>query len=305
MNLYTTLQEKLSARCPGLEVRAEEPMFRHTSFRIGGPARLMALPKSEEEAIAAVECAAQLGIEPFFMGNGSNLLVSDEGYDGFIVKAVGGLDTLERVGETGIRVGSGVLLSRLAVFARENALTGLEFAHGIPGSVGGAVTMNAGAYGGEMKDVVVSTRVLDRDGRVETVAGEAQDFSYRHSAFSDEKRLILSAELQLQPGDPGAIQAQMDALGQRRRFKQPLDVPSAGSTFKRPEGYYAAALIDECGLKGVSVGGAQVSIRHAGFVVNQGNATCADVLALVERVRETVLRETGVTLELEVRTLGV
>lgn len=305
MKVEMRLQEKLAACCPGLELRADEPMSRHTSFRIGGPARLMALPKSEEEAVAAVRCAAQLGVTPFFMGNGSNLLVSDSGYEGFIIKAVGGLDTLERVGETGIRVGSGVLLSRLAVFARENALTGLEFAHGIPGSVGGAVTMNAGAYGGEMKDVVVAVRALGPDGTVETVSGAALDFSYRHSAFSDETRLILSAELALQPGDPAAIQAQMDALGQRRRFKQPLDVPSAGSTFKRPEGYYAAALIDECGLKGVSVGGAQVSIRHAGFVVNQGGATCADVLALVDRVRETVLRETGVRLELEVRTLGV
>ncbi len=305
MDIYMKLKEDLLHRCPSLEVREEEPMSRHTSFRIGGPARLMALPKSEEEAIAAVDCAARLGIQPFFMGNGSNLLVADQGYEGFIVKAAGGLDALERVGETGIRAGSGVLLSRLAVFARENGLTGLEFAHGIPGTVGGAVTMNAGAYGGEMKDVVVSTRVLNADGTVEEVRGEAQDFSYRHSAFSDEKRLILSAEYALKLGDPAAIQAQMDELAQRRRFKQPLDVPSAGSTFKRPEGYYAAALIDECGLKGKKVGGAQVSIRHAGFVVNQGGATCADVLALVELVRETVLREAGVALELEVRTLGV
>ena len=202
MDIYMKLWEELADQCPGLEVRENEPMSRHTSFRIGGPARLMALPKSEEEAAAAVRCAAGLGVQPFFMGNGSNLLVADKGYEGFIVKAVGGLNTLELAGETGIRAGSGVLLSRLAVFAREHALTGLEFAHGIPGSVGGAVTMNAGAYGGEMKDVVVSVRALNTAGTVETLQGEQLDFAYRHSAFFMKNGLFCPLSTISSPATP-------------------------------------------------------------------------------------------------------
>lgn len=279
-------------------------MSRHTTFRIGGPVRLMALPKTEEEAQKAVRTALQHDIRPFYMGNGSDLLVSDQGYEGFILKAVNGLNTLE-VRENVITAGSGVLLSRLSSFAMDKGLAGLEFAHGIPGSVGGAVTMNAGAYDGDMKAVVRAVRCLTPEGEEETVAGEGLDFAYRHSAFQDEQRLILSAELVLRPGDSGDIKALMDDLGNRRRHKQPLDLPSAGSVFKRPAGYFAASLIDECKLKGLTVGGAQVSKKHAGFIVNLGEATCADVLTLAEQVQETVLRETGVALELEVRTLGV
>ena len=299
-------------------------MSRHTTFRIGGPVRLMALPKTEEEARKAVHTALQHDIRPFYMGNGSDLLVSDQGYEGFILKAVDGLNTLE-CRDNVITAGSGVLLSRLSSFAMDKSLTGLEFAHGIPGSVGGAVTMNAGAYDGDMKAVVRSVRCLTPRGEEETVAGEALDFGYRRSAFQSEERLILSAELALRPGDGGDIKALMDDFGKlvlrpgdggdikalmddfgnRRRHKQPLDLPSAGSVFKRPAGYFAAALIDECKLKGLTVGGAQVSKKHAGFIVNLGGATCSDVLTLADQVRETVLRETGVALELEVRTLGV
>ena len=298
------LIQDLVRRCPFLELRENEPMAKHTTFRIGGPVKVMALPKTEAEAVAAVQAAAELGIEPIFMGNGSDLLVADAGVDGFIVKAVDGLKGLSAEGNT-LRAGSGVLLSRLAHFAMEQGLAGLEFAHGIPGSLGGAVTMDAGAYDGDMSMVVRSVDYLDENGNRGTLRGAELDFSYRHSAFSDGKRLILGAELELKPGERSSIQALMEDLGHRRRHKQPLDLPSAGSTFKRPQGYFAAALIDECKLKGASIGGAQVSTKHAGFIVNTGGATCTDVLALVELVRETVLRETGVALELEIKTLGV
>lgn len=303
MDRYTSLFRELSRACPTLELRAEEPMSRHTTFRIGGPVRLMALPRNGEEAVKAVRTALEHDIRPFYMGNGSDLLVSDRGYEGFIMKAVDGLGGLEVRGRRVI-AGSGVLLSRLSSFAMDKGLTGLEFAHGIPGSVGGAITMNAGAYNGDMKSVVRKVRCLGPEGE-EELTGDALDFSYRHSAFQDGRRLILEAELELKEGDSGDIKALMDDFGNRRRHKQPLDLPSAGSVFKRPAGYFAAALIDECKLKGLTVGGAQVSTKHAGFIVNLGGATCSDVLTLVGQVQETVLRETGVELELELRTLGV
>lgn len=304
MDRYTTLFRDLSRSCPGLELRADEPMSRHTTFRIGGPVRIMALPKTEEEAEKAVRTALQHDVRPFYMGNGSDLLVSDAGYEGFVLKTVDGMGGLCADG-TRITAGSGVLLSQLSSFAMEHGLSGLEFAHGIPGSLGGAVTMNAGAYDGSMSTVVRSVRCLTEDGEIQTLTGDALDFSYRHSAFSDEKRLILGATLELKPGEPAAIKALMDDLGHRRRHKQPLSLPSAGSTFKRPQGYFAAALIDECKLKGVSIGGAQVSKKHAGFLVNVGEATCSDVLKLADLVRETVRTQAGVELELEIRTLGV
>lgn len=302
MDLYSTLTNELRAACPSLELREWEPMCAHTTFRIGGPARLMALPKSEEEAVSAVRAAGRLGVAPFFMGNGSDLLVSDQGYDGLIIKAFDGLGTLEEEGGV-ITAGSGVPLARLAGFAAGLGLSGLEFAHGIPGTVGGALTMNAGAYTGEMRQVAVETVVLNARGERERVVGADQGFSYRHSAFSDGRRLILRARFALKRGDREAIEAEMRALMEKRRGKQPLEYPSAGSTFKRPKGCFAAALIEECGLKGLRIGGAQVSEKHAGFVVNRGGATCADVLAVVDRVRETVLRERGVALELEIKTL--
>lgn len=304
MEIYSALTQELRAACPRLEVRENEPMKNHTTFRVGGPARLMALPRSEEEAVAAVRVAAGLGLEPVFMGNGSNLLVSDAGVEAFVIKAHDGLGEITRTGEWELTAGSGVLLSRLANYACDLGLTGLEFAHGIPGTVGGAVTMNAGAYGGEMCHVVERTRFLTGSGEIPSLQGEEHDFSYRHSAFSDGKRLILSSTFRLAPGDSTAIRARIDELMERRRSKQPLEMPSAGSTFKRPEGHFAAALIEECGLKGMRVGGAQVSEKHSGFVINREDATCADVLALVALVRETVLRERGVALEMEIKTLG-
>lgn len=300
MDQMKTLREELARCCPALELREQEPMSRHTSFHIGGPAALMALPKSREEAACAVRTAAGLGIVPFFMGNGSNLLVPDEGVDRFLIKSVPGLERCQVQG-TQLLAGAGISLARLAAFARDEGLTGLEFAHGIPGSLGGAVTMNAGAYGGEMAQVVRSVDCLTAEGALETVTDLG--FSYRSSVFSDGRRMILGARLELQTGDRADIRARMEELAARRQSKQPLEYPSAGSMFKRPPGHFAGALIDQCGLRGLTVGGAQVSEKHAGFVVNRGGATCADVLQLVDQVRARVLAQTGVELEMEVRVL--
>lgn len=303
MKLSGTLIKELRQKCPALELREYEPMSRHTTFRIGGPARLMALPKSAEEAQAAVKTAAGMGVEPMFMGNGSDLLVADAGVDCFMIKTVDGLSAITAEGDK-LWAGSGAVLARVAQFARDRGLGGFEFANGIPGSIGGAVTMNAGAYGGEMCQVVTSADYLSTAGERRTLSAGELDFAYRHSAFSDGKRLILGARISLKRGDSASIGALMEELMRKRKSKQPLEYASGGSTFKRPAGYFAAALIDECGLKGRSVGGAEVSKKHAGFVINKGGATCADVLKLVDEVRETVLRETGVALELELKILG-
>ena len=303
MDRLETLIQTLRERLPGLELRENEPMSRHTTFRIGGPARLMALPWDRKEAAAVVRTAAEVGVKPFFLGNGSNLLVSDRGYEGLIIKS-SGLNQTREVNRR-LRAESGIPLARLAVAALDRGLTGLEFAHGIPGTLGGAVVMNAGAYGGEMAQVLTAVTYLDETGKVSTISAADCGLSYRHSLFSDHPDwLILEAEMELQPGDAGTVKARMEELSAQRRAKQPLDLPSAGSTFKRPEGHFAAALIDQCGLKGVTVGGAQVSEKHAGFLVNRGGATAEDMVRLIELVRERVLRETGVELEPEVKFLG-
>ena len=296
------LEKLLRERCPELELRVSEPMSKHTTFRIGGPAALMALPRTAVEAKAAVKAVRDLGVEPFFLGNGSNLLVADEGYPGFIIKLTWDFDGIREVNR-GLETGGAVLLSRLSNALVGRGLTGLEFASGIPGSVGGAVTMNAGAYGGEMAQVLESVTFLDEAGEVCTLPASECGFGYRKSIFSQRKCLILRACFRLEQGDGYAIKARMDELAAKRREKQPLEYPSAGSMFKRPPGHFAAALIDQCGLKGLTVGGAQVSEKHAGFVVNRGGATCGDVLALVDQVKEEVLRQTGVELEMEVKVL--
>lgn len=300
MDRFDVLKAKLNRVCPELELLEQEPMSKHTTFRVGGPVSLMAIPKTAQQAAAAVQIAAEEGITPFFLGNGSNLLVADNGVNAFVIKS-GGL-TAVSVDEDEIVAESGILLSRLATVARNHCLTGLEFAHGIPGSLGGAVTMNAGAYDGEMSQVVRSVTFINVAGELEVTDQFA--FSYRHSAFEDGSRMILRVELKLQKGEADAISARMDDLKERRRSKQPLEWPSAGSTFKRPQGYFAAALIDQCGLKGLTVGGAQVSEKHAGFVINKGGATCADILELMNQVRKRVFEQTGVTLEPEVKLLG-
>ena len=302
MNRFDILQEQLTQA--GLEVLVQEPMKRHTSFRIGGPVRLMATPHSEEQLVLALRAAKALDITPVPLGNGSNLLCSDEPMERFVLRMMGGLEELTLLEDGQIRCGAGVLLSRLAAFAQKNALTGLEFASGIPGTLGGGAVMNAGAYGGELKDVLVETRYVTLDGEPGVLRGEEQGFAYRTSVYAAGGKIVTSGLLCLKKGDSAAIQARMAELNQRRRDKQPLDLPSAGSTFKRPEVGFAAALIDQCGLKGFTVGGAQVSPKHAGFVVNVGGATCADVLALTKQIHEKVLAETGISLELEIKRLS-
>ena len=297
------LEKRLKERCPALELRAKEPMAKHTTFRIGGPAALMALPRTGAEAKTAVQTARELGIVPFFLGNGSNLLAADEGYPGFVVKLTGDFEEIREVNRS-LETGSAVLLPRLANALLGRGLTGLEFASGIPGSIGGAVTMNAGAYGGELGQVISSVSSAAFPPEEEVRMWKDSGFSYRHSRFQERDEFILRASFSLKPGDPAGIKAKMDDLARRRREKQPLELPSAGSTFKRPEGAYAAALIDQCGLKGLRVGGAQVSEKHAGFVINAGGATCADVLALIGEVQRIVKEKTGFILEPEVRVTG-
>ena len=299
-----TFRQRLAAALPGLELRDNEPMYRHTTFRVGGPVTLMALPRSVEELSTVVSLAKEAGIEPFFLGRGSNLLVADRGAEAFLIKLAGGLDRLELLGENSLYVGAGVTLAQAAVFALEHALTGLEFAHGIPGTLGGGVFMNAGAYDGELSQVISWADCLDESGRIQRLAGEELELGYRTSVFSRKPWVVTGARLDLTPGDPAAIRARMEDLSHRRRSKQPLEFPSAGSTFKRPAGHFAGALIQEAGLKGVRVGGAQVSEKHAGFVVNTGGATSDDILSLIRLVRDTVLEKTGVLLEPEVRMLG-
>ena len=303
MERLEELKKRLAERCPALELREGEPMSKHTTFRIGGPAALMALPKTAGEAKAAVKTARELGIEPFFLGNGSNLLVADEGYPGFIIKLTWDFDGIREVNR-GLEAGSAVLLSRLSNALVGRGLTGLEFAGGIPGSVGGAVTMNAGAYGGEMAQVLESVTFLDEAGEVCTLPASECGFGYRHSIFSRRPGAALAAEFLLEPGDGEAIRTRMEDLDRRRREKQPLEYPSAGSTFKRPEGHFAGALIEQCGLKGARSGGAMVSEKHAGFVINAGGATSGDVLALIAHVQRTVKEQTGVALEPEVRIVS-
>jgi len=313
---WNALYDRLRAGIPALELRRDEPMARHTTFQVGGPVPVMALPKDEGEAQTVLHIAAmEFGIRPFFMGKGSNLLVSDAGADLLVVKAYDGLGRLELLpggewpGYQTILAGSGVSLARLSNFALEHGLTGLEFAHGIPGSVGGGVYMNAGAYGGELGQVVSSVSAVGLPCEEDVRRYVNPQFSYRHSRFQEQDEFILRACFTLKPGNPAEIRAKMDDFAQRRREKQPLEYPSAGSTFKRPapadgRPVSAAALIDQCGLKGLAVGGAQVSEKHAGFVINRGGASCRDILELIAQVRERVFRETGITLEPEVRCLG-
>ena len=299
---YTSLLNDIRAALPGVAIREDEPLARHCSFRIGGPAPALLLPGSARELRELCRLLAGKGHEPFLLGNGTNLLFPDEGLRRLVVKTCQNAGAIETEAGTGrIRAECGATLARTAAAAQAAGLTGLEFAHGIPGSVGGGVVMNAGAYGGELKDVVVETEYLDENLKEGVLRGEEHEFSYRHSRFSEGGGVILRTTFVLTPGDPEAIAARMQELGDKRRASQPLDLPSAGSTFKRPVGGFAAALIDEAGLKGFSVGGAQVSPKHAGFVVNTGGATCADVLRLMDHIRETVLARSGIELTPEVR----
>ncbi len=278
-----------------------EPMSAHTTFKIGGNARLMVLPESEEEIALTVKKCRELGIRYMPMGNGSNLLVSDGGINACVILLGKGFDGIKLLDEKTVFAEAGAPLIKVCSFALEQGLTGLEFAYGIPGCCGGAAFMNAGAYGGEMKDVLYRCDHIDKNGDKGYLSGEELKLSYRHSAYYDNGCIVTGLYLKLKKGDKEEIRAKMKDLMGRRKDKQPLEYPSAGSTFKRPEGYFAGALIEACGLKGKSVGGAQVSEKHAGFVINKGGATCKDVLELCKYVCDTVYEKHGVKLEMEIR----
>ena len=300
MNRTERLKERLDAL--GCACLCEEPMSRHTSFQIGGPAELFVSPSDREQTAAVLAACREQEIPFFLMGNGSNLLVADEGVRGAVIAFGAPMSRIVRQGDA-LLAQAGATLSQLCRFARQEGLSGLEFAWGIPGSVGGAVRMNAGAYGGETKDVVTRVEALSPEGEpFETDAAGAR-FGYRTSRFAGGE-IVCSAVFSHSSGNPEEIDAKMAETLRKRVEKQPLDYPSAGSAFKRPKEGYAAALIDSCGLKGFSVGGARVSEKHAGFVINTGGATCRDVRDLLERVQAEVFRQTGILLEPEVQLLG-
>ncbi len=301
MSSLKLLEETLKKT--GCEFSENEPMSRHTTFRIGGAAKLFCIPDNEQQLCAVTAACRESEIPFFILGNGSNLLVSDNGIKGVVISLSQRLNKISRDGNR-LNALAGASLSSLCRFAAGEGLGGLEFAFGIPGSVGGAVFMNAGAYGGEMKDRVKSVKALFPNGKTVAVPAENADFGYRHSAFEQNGAVIISAEVELFESERAAIEEKMKDILGRRKDKQPLELPSAGSAFKRPENGFAAAMIDECGLKGFSIGGAQVSEKHAGFVVNKGGASCDDVLRLLDAVRERVFAKTGIMLEPEIKYIG-
>lgn len=284
-------------------VKLQEPMSKHTTFRIGGPADFYLCPHSTKEVQQTIQICKEENLPYFILGNGSNLLVSDKGYRGAIIRLWKNFSDIS-VKDCCITAKAGALLSKVAAEALEEGLTGMEFASGIPGTIGGAVFMNAGAYGGEMKDIIKEVKVLDEQGQVRVLSNEEMKLGYRTSIVKEKGYTVLSAVLQLKKGDVSVIRETMEDLKNRRTSKQPLDMPSAGSTFKRPEGYFAGKLIMDSGLRGFSVGGAQVSEKHCGFVVNKGGATAEDVTALIREVQRRVKEKFGVELETEVRFLG-
>lgn len=281
----------------------QEPMSRHTTFRVGGEAACMLLIHSEEELCKLIPYFKLIGQEYFILGNGSNLLVGDKGYQGIVLKLDKGMQEIQ-VEDTRIRVKAGALLSQTANLARDHGLTGMEFAAGIPGSIGGAVVMNAGAYEGEMKQIVESVRAMNTDGEIMTLDNDTMEFGYRTSVIRNRPFVVLEAVLTLQKGDVQAITARMEELAQLRRSKQPLEYASAGSTFKRPEGYFAGKLIMDAGMRGYRIGGAQVADKHCGFIVNTGKATAADIKEVIEEVQARVKQRFHVDLEPEVVFLG-
>lgn len=292
------LQEVAGTEC----VLGEEPMCRHTTFRIGGPADVFVAPDTVEKVAQVIRVCREAGVPFYIVGNGSNLLVSDDGYRGVIVQIYKNLSAIQTDGET-ITAEAGAMLSVIAKRAQAVSLTGFEFASGIPGTIGGAVVMNAGAYGGELRDVLQEATVLTKEGEIRTVSAEELKLGYRYSVIPEREWIVLAAKLRLKSGDPEMIRKRMEELKVQRVTKQPLDLPSAGSTFKRPEGYFAGKLIMDAGLRGFCVGGAQISQKHCGFVVNTGNATAKDVQNLIREVQTRVKEQFGVQLEPEVKML--
>ena len=301
MTEFTDFRREIPANLPNIQLLFDEPMSRHTSFHIGGNAEVMACPKDPGELSALLAYCKKRDITPKILGAGTNVLAPDEGIRGVVICLKDCLDGMQLLEDNVLQVAAGVTMTRAAVFAANHGLAGLEFAHGIPGTVGGGVYMNAGAYGGEICMVCKSVDVMDAAGSLRRIPGEEMGFSYRHSRLETEGGIVVSAQFALTPDDPEQIRARMQDLMTRRKTSQPLDLPSAGSAFKRPVGGYAAALIDQAGLKGFQIGGAAVSKKHAGFVVNLENATAKDVTTLLSRVSQIVFEKTGIRLEPEVR----
>lgn len=297
----TLLQQKMTALLPNVELRLNESMAKHTSFQIGGPAEVMAFPKNREELAEILKKSALLDCKTAILGAGTNVLAPDSGISGLVICLKDCLDGMQRLDDTRIRVMAGVTMARAAVFAAGQGLGGMEFAHGIPGTVGGGVFMNAGAYGGEIKDICESVEVMSLDGTIHVYDAADMGFSYRHSRLEEEAGIVVSAVFALSPKPEAEIREQMQELMKKRKTSQPLEYPSAGSAFKRPVGGYAAALIDQAGLKGFQIGGAAVSEKHAGFVVNVDKATAQDVLELLRQVAQKVYERSGIHLEPEVR----
>lgn len=296
-----SFQEKLASILPQIELRFDDPMSRHTSFRIGGAAEVMAFPKNEAELSELLKVSKELDICHAILGAGTNVLAPDEGVAGLVICLKDCLNGTELLPDNFLRVMGGVTMSRAAVFAANHSLSGLEFAHGIPGTVGGGVYMNAGAYGGEIGQVCIQATVMDADGQLHVRSREEMDFRYRHSRLEETGEIVTSAVFQLTAAPAEEIRQRMKELQARRIASQPLDYPSAGSAFKRPTGGYAAALIDQAGLKGYRVGNAAISGKHAGFVINLGGATAADVTQLLRQVSDKVYENSGIRLEPEIR----
>ena len=301
--MYSAEQTRKNLLQQNIAVEANIPLSEYVTFRVGGPCDLLVKPNSITELQTAVAEARSANMPFYILGNGSNLLVSDDGFRGMVILTMG-LNKIELFHSDTIICQAGISLSHLCSFAYKHSLGGLEFAFGIPGSVGGAIYMNAGAYGGEIKDVIDSVEFIDEQGKLQSLQNASLDFSYRHSFFSDTNNIILCGTFRLKKAVKTEIRGKMDDYLARRKSKQPLELPSAGSTFKRPEGNYASALIEQCGLKGYTVGGAQVSEKHSGFIVNRGNATCADICELIAYVKQKVYDKTGYRLCCEVKKLG-
>lgn len=284
-------------------VKVDEPMSIHTSFRIGGPADILISPRSADDIVYVINTCKNEGIPYFIMGNGTNLIVRDKGIRGVVVKIYENFNSFS-VKDGIIEAEAGILLSKISNIALQHGLSGLEFASGIPGTLGGAVAMNAGAYGGEMKDVVVRTEYIGLNGEMKTLQGDQHQFGYRSSVIQSENGIVLKSVMQLKRSDKQAIKDQMDDLTRKRKEKQPLNMPSAGSVFKRPEGYFAGKLVEDCGLRGYRIGGAEVSCLHCGFIVNAGDAKAEDVLKLIAYIQKEVSQQFGVNLETEVKIVG-
>lgn len=301
MRELTDFQRKLRDFLPEIELRSWEPMRNHTSFRIGGGVEVMAFPKNRNELAQLLKVSALLDCKPAILGAGTNVLAPDEGLSGLVICLKDCLAGMEQVGDTHIRVMAGSTMARTAMFAANQNLGGMEFAHGIPGTIGGGIYMNAGAYGGEMRQIVESVEVMDAEGNVESLSNAEMCFSYRHSVLEDTNKIVVSALLKLTPAPAEEVKAKMKELIGKRTASQPLDYPSAGSAFKRPVGGYAAALIDEAGMKGYRIGDAAISEKHAGFAVNLGNATAEDVKQLLKEVAQKVYAHSGIRIEPEIR----